>query len=191
VVDRAARADRFMIRANLLPRPKETLGAFGVELDADYVRQALLGFAIVVVVAFLGIGIEQLHVRGLQTAADRFDAVLAERSSARAESKRLALEVARYQQFARQAQTSRRSGPAAAVDIARLGNGVPNRVWLESLAHSSAGYDLSGGADNVDVVSGAIVTLGRALSNNGASLVSVENRPGNGVRFDAHVGTNR
>ncbi len=180
-----------MIRANLLPRPKETLGAFGVELDADYVRQALLGFAIVVVVAFLGIGIEQLHVRGLQTAADRFDAVLAERSSARAESKRLALEVARYQQFARQAQTSRRSGPAAAVDIARLGNGVPNRVWLESLAHSSAGYDLSGGADNVDVVSGAIVTLGRALSNNGASLVSVENRPGNGVRFDAHVGTNR
>ena len=37
-----------MIRANLLPRPKETFSLFGLELDAEYLRQALVGLAIVI-----------------------------------------------------------------------------------------------------------------------------------------------
>lgn len=177
-----------MIRANLLPRPKETLEAYGIELDADYLRQAALGLAIVIVVAFLGIGIEQLHVTRLRIAAERLEASVALDAAQRAESKSLALQVARFQEFAREVQLSRRSGPQVAIAVARIGNHVPQRAWLDSLTYSDTGYELSGSASNVEVVSGAILSLGEALPALGASLVSIANQTDGGVRFGAHVG---
>ncbi len=180
-----------MIRANLLPRPKETFGAFGVELDADYVRQALLGITIVVVVALIGIGIEQLHQSRLRGVAESLERVIASHASERAESKSLALEVARYQEFARQAQASRRSGPEAAIAIAHIGNDVPGHAWLDSLAHSDSGYDISGGAVSVDEISSTILRLGGALPASAATLVSIDNHEHEGVRFNAHVGAAR
>jgi hypothetical protein len=178
-----------VIRANLLPRPKETFGAFGIDLDADYVRAGILGLAIVIVVVLIGIGIEQLHLGRLRGEAQTFEAAIARNASERDESKALALEVARYQEFARQAQLSRRSGPTAAIAIARIGNHVPSSAWLDSLAHSDAGYDLGGGAATVETISSAIISLGSALPGSGATLVSVENHPSDGVRFGAHLGS--
>jgi hypothetical protein len=189
LVDRAAGSGRFVIRANLLPRPKETFGAFGIDLDADYVRQGMLGLAIVVVVALIGIGIELLHLSRLRGEAQTLETAIAQSAADRGESKTLALEVARYQEFARQAQLSRRSGPAAAIAIARIGNDVPRHAWLDTLAHSDAGYDLSGGASTVETISTAITALGHALPGSGATLVSVENHPSDGIRFGAHVGS--
>ncbi len=177
-----------MMRANLLPRPKESVGAFGVEFDADHARQALTGLALVAVVTLLGTGIEQFHVRTLQTAAGQLETLLAARSAAREDSKRLALEVARYQEFERRLQMARRTGADAALAIARLGNRVPDHVWLDSLTRTDGGYDLNGGAVDVDVVGRAIAGLERALPSNTAALVSVENRSADGVRFAARIG---
>jgi hypothetical protein len=178
-----------VIRANLLPRPKETFGAFGVEFDADYVRQTIVGSAIVFVVTLLGLGVEQVHIARLRVAAEGLEAAIVLRAPERAESKNLALDVARYQEFAREAQLSRRSGPEAAIEIAHIGNDIPKRVWLEGLAHADTGYELTGGALSVDVVGNAILSLTHAVPSGGASLVSVENRALEGVRFDAHVGS--
>jgi hypothetical protein len=152
-----------------------------------FVRQAILGVTIVVVVALIGIGIEQLHRSRLRGAAESLERSIAMHASERAESKSLALEVARYQEFARQAHASRRSGPEAAIAIARIGNDVPGHAWLDSLARSGAGYDLGGEAATVEEISRTILRLGHALPN-GATLVSIDNRQHEGVRFSAHVG---
>ena len=205
-----------MIRANLLPRPKETIALFGFELDGEYARQALIGFAIVVAIALLGIGIETLRTQRLEAAARDAESALAVRAPeriesqrleaaardaesalaahgpARIESQRLALDVARYQEIAREAAAVGRSGATAAIEIARIGNAVPERVWLDSLAHSPSGFDLAGGTSSVDTLSGTILTLGDALPGRAASLVSIDNRDAGaaGIRFAARIAEN-
>lgn len=178
-----------MIRANLLPRPKETISLFGLELDREYLRQALVGLAIVIGVALIGIAIEQLHIRNLQAQALDQESAIAANALRRAEAKALANDVAHYQEFARQAQLFRRTGADAAIEVARVGNRVPSGVWLDGLAHTGTGYDLTGGARSIDAVSGAILALGSALPGNAASLVNVANKPDDGIAFSARVGT--
>ena len=181
-----------MIRANLLPRPKETIALFGFELDGDYARQALVGFAVVIAVALLGIGIETMRTQRLEAAARDAESALAAHGPARIESQRLALDVARYQEIAREAAAVGRSGATAAIEIARIGNAVPERVWLDSLAHSPSGFDLAGGTSSVDTLSGTILTLGDALPGRAASLVSIDNRDAGaaGIRFTARIAEN-
>ncbi len=177
-----------MIRANLLPRPKERVGIAGIDFDAEYLRQSLLALAIVAIVAFAGVGIESLRVSRLETATAEQDRAIAANAPQRAEVKALALEVARYQSFAREAQAFRRSGADAAVALARIGNSVPERVWLTSLEHQTAGYDLVGAARSVDVLGGTMLSLARALPGANATLVNIDNRDrGEGVRFTARV----
>ncbi len=176
-----------MIRANLLPRPKETLGLFGLEFDAEYVRQALLGLGIAAVVGSLGAGIETLRIHRLTGAVAEAESALAARAPERAQAKRLALDVARYQEFARQAQFFRRSGGDAALTVARIGNEVPSGVWVDQIAREQNGYDLDGGSRSVAVISGAIVSLGNALPRSTASLVDIQNRGDDGVHFSARV----
>ncbi len=176
-----------MIRANLLPRPKETLGLFGVDFDAEYLRRAFLGLAIAAVVALLGAGIEALRIHRLTGAVAEADGAIAARAPQRAQAKRLALDVARYQQFARQAQLFRRSGSDVAIDMARIGNEVPSGVWLDQIAHEQDAYDLSGGSRSVSVISGAMLSLDNAIPGTAASLVDIQNRGDDGVHFSARV----
>lgn len=177
-----------MIRANLLPRPKETLSLFGLELDREYLRQALVGLAIVIGVALIGIAIEQLHIRHLAAQALDQETAIAADAPRRSQAKALANDVARYQEFARQAQFFHRSGADAAVAVAEIGNRVPGNVWLDGIAHTGTGYDLTGGARSIDAVSGAILALGNALPGSDASLVNVQNKPDDGIAFSARVG---
>ena len=178
-----------MIRANLLPRPKERVLLLGLDIDVDYLRQAVVGLAIVVAVALLGIGIESLRLHRLEAAAADADAAIAAGAPARAESKRLALDVARYQEFSREARLYRRSGADAAVALARIGNTLPDRVWLDAMDHDAGGYRLTGGSHSVDALGGTILAIGRALPSARASLVNIDNHDAarNGVRFTARV----
>lgn len=180
-----------MIRANLLPRPKATVGFAGLELDADYLRQLLLGLLIVITVAVIGVGIERLRVHRLEVAAGIEDDLIASHTRQRGEAKALALEVARYQGFAREAGAFRRSGADAAIAVAQIGNSVPKRVWLNSLERTTNGYDMTGGSYSVDALGGTILSLGHALAGNAASLVAIDNRNTalGGVKFSAHIGT--
>jgi hypothetical protein len=178
-----------MMRANLLPRPKEMVSVFGLELDSEYLRQGLLGLAIVLAIAVIGIGIETLRLHRIEGTAIDQEAVLASRAAERSDAKRLALDVARYQEIAREEDSVRRSGAVAAVSIARIGNAVPARVWLDSLTHDTGGFELIGGSRSVDALGGAMLELGAALAGHKAVLVNIDNRngSGDGVHFTARI----
>jgi len=107
----------------------------------------------------------------------------------RAEVKALALEVARYQAFASEAGAFRRSGTDAAIALARIGNSIPNRVWIDSVERvGDGGYTVAGGAGNVAVLGSTVVSLGRALPKTRAAIVTIDTRQNDGnVRFSARI----
>jgi len=176
-----------MIRANLLPRPKETVRVLGLSFDGDYLRRALSALGTVLTVAGLGVGIESLRLHRLQDAGSKAEAVLAAHAAERTDTQRLALEVARYQEFAREAQAMRHSGARAAGAIARIGNRMPSDVWLDSIGPSGTGYGLSGGSNSVDALGVAALSLGRALPSERAAIVSTERHDRDSLHFTARL----
>jgi len=184
-----------MIRANLLPRARETIGAFGVDVAGEHVRQILLGVLVVVTVAFAGTGIETVRLHRVEAAVIEAETALADRAEERGEARTLALHVARYQEIAREAATVRFSGASAALAIARVGNAVPAGVWLDSIARIPSGFELSGGARSVDGIGAAIQALGATSAQRAAldttparraALVSIDRGEG-GLRFTARL----
>lgn len=178
-----------MIRANLLPRPKERIAVAGIDVDAEYVRQAFLGLCVVLAVVAIGVGIELLRISRFDAAAAAQEARIAADAPRRAQVKALALDVAHYQSFAREAQAYRRSGSDVAIALAKIGNSVPAQVWLDSLDRQNQEYTVAGGATSVDRLGGTIVSLGGALPQTHAALVNLDNRQadGNGVHFTARI----
>jgi hypothetical protein len=176
-----------MMRANLLPRPKERVNLIGLSLDREYLREALAGAAVVFIIALLGTGIELARLHRLHAAAYTTEALLRTQAGKRARAKALALEVARYQEYSREAELLRDSGARAAVEIARLGNATPSHVWLDSIAPGRGGYGLTGQSKSIDALGVAVFSLGRALPGERASLVSTEQHEGEALRFTARV----
>lgn len=178
-----------MIRANLLPRPKDRVGIAGVDIDIEYLLGLAVAVLVVVVVAAIGISIEMFRVARLEAAAAEQESRIAAQAPQRAALKALALEVARYQSFAHEAFAYRRSGADVAVALARIGNTVPERVWLDSLQQQGDGYDVVGIASSIDRVGTTIVSLGRALPDAHATLVTMEGERSDGraLHFTAHV----
>jgi hypothetical protein len=176
-----------MIRANLLPRPKEHITFFGLSLNGERLREALLGLLVVLFVALLGIGIELIRLQRLQGAASDAERFLSAQARERAEAKSLALDVARYQEYSREAQAMRDSGARAAVAIARIGNRTPAHVWLDSIAPTHQGYGLTGQSKSIDSLGIAVLSLGRALPGERAALVSTEHHEGDTLRFTASI----
>lgn len=180
-----------MMRANLLPRPRVTIDLFGFALDSDHFRTALFGCVVVLAVSLIGYGIERIRLHRLESLALQSEVTFSASATRRAETKSLALEVARYQEFAREARSLRRSGPDAVIEIARIGNSVPSHVWLESLNREMRGYRVAGRSQSVDSLSGTILSLGRALPGAGASVIDIDNRAadGEGTIFSAKLST--
>ena len=176
-----------MIRANLLPRPKEHVNLLGLSFDREHLREALAGLSLVLLVAFLGAGIEFLRLQRLQRAAADAERLLSVQAAERAEAKALALEVARYQEYSREAEAMRDSGARAAVAIARIGNGTPAHVWLDSIAPERQGYGLTGQSKTIEALGVTVLSLGRALPGERASLVSTEHHEGQTLRFTARL----
>jgi Tfp pilus assembly protein PilN len=180
-----------VIRANLLPRRKEVVRLLGVDVDRDHVREALVGLCLIALVVALGTGIEELRLHRLEDALTARETLLTEQAPERALAKRVALDVARYQEIAREAQTFRRSGPEAAIAIARIGNTVPPAVWLESIERDADGYTLAGASRSVDALSGTVLSLDGALPRTSAALLSIDNHAADrdSVHFRARLGT--
>jgi Tfp pilus assembly protein PilN len=179
-----------VIRANLLPRSKESFALFGFDVDAGYIRQVLLGISVVVVIALAGAGIESLRLQRYQAASAQAEAVLGGNAVQRSAAKRIALDVAHYQEIAREAAAVRDSGPLVASSIARVGNSVPPGVWLDSLAHTAAGFELNGESRSVDALGRALATLGSASPSGAVSLLSIEGRSREsnaGITFVARI----
>lgn len=180
-----------MIRANLLPQPRQRVGFAGFEVDVDTLRQAFFGLAIVGLVTIVGVAVESLRVARLETFAAQQDREIAAQAMMRADVKAVALDVARYQNFAREARLVRESGAEAARTIARIGNGVPDGVWLTSLERQDSGYEIVGAAKTLDRLGAAMISLGDAWQQARATLVTIDNRSGvDGVRFTARLAAN-
>ncbi len=178
-----------MIRANLLPRPKETLRVFGFVLDRGLLRECLLGATVVVAAAASAFGLETLALVRFQREANELTAAVVAHAPVRAESQRLAFEVARYDEFAREMEIARRSGPNVANKLVRIGNAVPARVWLDTLTPTEDHLELTGTSASIDAIGGALVTLGAALPDTAATLVSLERREDDGdLHFTALLG---
>lgn len=176
-----------MMRANLLPRPRENVRILGLGLDRDAARDVVLGIVILILVTVLGLAIESFRLERIEAAQARADAALAASASDRREAKDLAQDVARYQQIAREALFYRDSGAEAALAIVRLGNGLPSRVWLDGLERENNAYRVSGDTADIGLVGETIVALGRSDPAATAKLLSVEDRHRAGVHFQATV----
>lgn len=175
-----------MIRANLLPRATRTFAALGFELGGEYLREAMLGIAVMTAVAAVGVGIETLRVHRIESTLAEAATAVANRSAERDASTALALQVSRYQEIAREEETDRQSGTVAALAIARVGNAVPNGVWLDTLTHDATGFSLTGSAGSLDAVGAAITRLGAASPGRRATLVSIDNRD-RAIHFNARL----
>jgi hypothetical protein len=178
-----------VIRANLLPRPKQKLAVFGFELDAEYVRQSLAGLGLAALVAGIGFGIERVRIDRGAAQLRELQAAVAQRAPERTVAGRLALEVARYQEFEREADIVRGSGADAALDVARIGNAVPDSVWLDALERDPTGYAVSGKSLALGGVANAMLGLSDARSDARVELVSMDAHAPDGreIRFTAHV----
>jgi hypothetical protein len=174
-----------VIRANLLPRANQKIGAFGIDVDSEYVRRLLVSVLIVVTVALAGTGIETLRLHRIEAAVFEAETALADQAEERGEARSLALRVERYQEIAREATAVRFSGATAALAIARIGNAVPTGVWLDSIAHLPSGFELSGGARTIDGIGATIQALSTTPARR-AALVSIDTAEA-GLRFTARL----
>ncbi len=180
---------RIVIRANLLPRRRETISLLSIEIDLDIVREIGIALAIVFAVVLIGIAIERLRIDRISAAASGAEALVAQNAPRREELRRLMLDVARYQEFEREAAAYSRSGAVAALRVARIGNSVPANVWVDEIARADGGYTISGGSHTVDALASTISALGRVGSDERATLVSITNHgnPGANVHFSARL----
>ena len=175
-----------MMRANLLPRGRETFSIFSFEFDFANLREIGIAIVVLIAVATVGIEIEHLRIARLTSAASELESRVAASAPQREESHRLMLDLARYQEFEREAARYRGSGAIAAIRVAQIGNAMPANVWVDEIASADDGYAIAGGARTVDALTSAIAGLGRAQRATLVNIVSRE-RSGVGVHFTARL----
>ena len=178
-----------MIRANLLPRPKESFSLFGLRVDAEYARIVLAGAVLVILVASIGFAIERFRIERLEAEVADATAIVAAHAPERAAAEQLAFQLANYESFARATAAFRRSGAEAAVTVARIGNALPRTVWLDRIDRDPGGFTLAGTARRIDAVGDAIVSLASTPSAKSADIVSLDagDESARTVRFSARL----
>jgi len=178
-----------VIRANLLPPRQEKLRVFGVRIERELAATLAFAAAAVAGAATGTFGLETLACIRLQHDVEAATAAVSAHASVRAQAQALALDVARYQEFARELAIVSPSGADRADDVVRVGNALPQRVWLDSLVAGGDHIELSGAAASLEAMGTALAALDGALPQSSASLVRLE-RPQSDVRalrFDARL----
>jgi hypothetical protein len=177
------------MRANLLPPRKETLRLFGVGIERELAATFALGATVVATAAAGTFGLETLACSRLQHGVDVATAAVAAHAPFRARAQALALDVARYQEFARELALVSPSGPERADDVVRVGNALPQQVWLDSLVFSGDHIELGGTSASLQALGTALESLDGARSGSTATLVRLERTPSNprALRFAARL----
>jgi Tfp pilus assembly protein PilN len=163
-----------MIRANVLPRPKESVSLFGIRVDSEYAREALGAFAFSVLIASIGFSLETLRIAHLEADIAEQERAIDARSTERASAKDLALEAARYERIDRDARLYRSSGNSITVHIARIANRIPSDVWLDTIEHTDSGYTLSGDSRSIAAIGDAIAGFSGTPEIVQADLISID-----------------
>jgi len=163
-----------VIRANLLPPRKEKLRIFGVGIERELAATWAFAAAAVAAVAAGTFGVEALAAARAQRDVDAATAAVAAHAAFRSRAQALALEVARYQEFARELDIVSPSGSERADDVVRVGNALPRRVWLDSLVSSGDHIELSGTSASLEAMGTALAALDGALPGSTATLVRLE-----------------
>jgi Tfp pilus assembly protein PilN len=163
-----------MIRANVLPRPKESISLFGIRVDSEYAREALGALGLSILIASIGLSLEAMRIAHLEADVAEQERAIVSRSIERAAAKELALETARYELIDRDARLYRTSGNAIAAQIARIGNRIPSGVWLDTIEHTNSGYTVSGDARSIAGIGDTIDGFSRVPEVLHADLVSID-----------------
>ncbi len=176
-----------MIRANLLPPRSERLRFFGVAIERQLAVTFAFATTAVAGAAAATFGLEALACGRLQRDVDVATAEVVAHAPFRVRAQALALDVARYQEFARELAIVSPSGLERADDVVRVGNALPRRVWLDSLVSSGKRIELGGTSASLDAMGTALAALDGALPGSTATLVRLERTEGNAraLRFAA------
>jgi Tfp pilus assembly protein PilN len=174
VVDRTPWDGFTMIRANLLPRPKETLSFFGLRFDSEYAREAVAALGLSVLVASVGFSLETLRIVHLEGDVAEQERAVDVRSIEREAANAVALETARYERIDRDAHIYRSSGNAIAVQIARIGNRIPSDVRLDTIEHAETGFTINGDARSIAAIGNAMTAIAGVPDIRRADLVSID-----------------
>jgi len=173
-----------MIRANLLPRPKEHLNVFGFRIDAEYFKETMLALLAVSVVALTCIAFEYFRAYRLAAASIDAEAIIASQSDHRRKTHEVALDLARLQALERATGILHNTGNDAALAIARIGNPFPAGTWLDAISVTNAGaFRLSGGARDIDSLSVAIRNLAHAGAGGASPAVDIADPDQGALRF--------
>lgn len=178
-----------MIRSNLLPPRNEKLRLFGLGVEREIAVTLAFAATMIACAAAVTFGLESLAVAQLQRDVDAANATLAAHAPFRARAQALALDVARYQEFARELAIVSASGPERADDVVRVGNAMPPRVWLDSLVSHADHVELTGTSATLDAMGTALAALDAALPASSATLVRLEplQSDARAIRFAARL----
>jgi hypothetical protein len=169
-----------MIRANLLPPPRDALRVLGATVDRRYAREGAIGLVVLCAVAALTFGIECWRASALQAQAVSLERLVAEDAPRRRELAAAAIDVARLEQLQREADARRRSGNDVAATLIAIGNAMPARVWLDGIERGTNGFTVDGGAPSLDDVGDALVSVARWLPRYVPSITSIARADGGG-----------
>jgi len=173
-----------MIRANLLPRERKTLNAFGVDLDLDRLRRALSALIVLATLVMFASALQFIRTQRLGSEAALVESLLAANEAPRRDLAALVAQVTVLQHIERASRLARHSGNDAASAFAVIGNAVPNSVWLDGIARQPDGYLISGTARTLGAVGDTLDALSRTQRPAHASLINVaQDAPRHAVRF--------
>ena len=170
-----------MIRANLLPRSREHVRLFGINVDTEYLRTAGLGLFLVLLIGGATLGVETLRLHRIGGDADAAEVTLASNDARRMEAQRVAFDVARLEATGRRAADLHRSGNDVARQIARIGNAIPAAVYLDTLTTDRDTVQLRGQSNSLDRIGETMTALGRAFPALRASLGDVNDKTSAGL----------
>ncbi len=178
-----------MIRTNLLPPRREQLRIFGVAVERELIAGALVAAGAVAGVAAVALGLETLAYAQLQRDVADASATVAAHAAVRAHAQHVALDVARYQEFAREMAIVGRSGSESAEAVVRIGNAVPPGVWLDGLVPGDGHVDMTGTATSLEALATTLTALDRTLPGSLATFVHLERRDSDSpdLRFAARL----
>jgi hypothetical protein len=184
---RIAYGRRNVIRANLLPAAGTKIALFGIALDPDALRAVALAIVWIAFAAAASGGVEGWRLYRMQDEARRQIDLAQANDGRRAETRRIALEVAHLQDVRASAAELHDSGNEAALQIARVGNAIPQGVWLDRLSWSGRTVELGGETSSIELAGSTAAFLEREMPRGKAVLTDLHRRDDGHYAFAAEL----
>jgi Tfp pilus assembly protein PilN len=176
-----------VIRANLLPAAGTKLALFGLAIDPELLRALALAILWIVLAAAASGAVEGWRLHRVQDEARRQIDLARANDARRAEARSIALDLAHLQDVRAAAAELRDSGNEAALQIARVGNAIPQGVWLDRLSWNAQTVELGGETSSIELAGSTAALLERELPKGKALLTDLHRRDDGRYAFAAEL----